>query len=109
MKSSEVLVADGQIETFSYRGNCLTVLIRTDGGAFEVIFHTVLGMKATSPEGQDLSHLAESAESPYLVETCRAAEEPADGFKEFSFISAWNDEPLLTVVAIDVQVSKTLR
>ncbi|RQH01652.1 hypothetical protein [Paraburkholderia dinghuensis] len=108
MKSSAILVADAQIESYSYKGGRLTVLIRSDGGAFEVVFHTVLGMKAVSPEGQDLSHLVESTEkSPYLVAICDAAEEPIDGFKEFSFISAWTDEPLLTVVAIDVQVPKT--
>lgn len=109
MKSSEILVADAQIESFSYGGGRLRVLIRADGGALEVIFHTVLGMKAVSPEGQDLSHLAESTESMYLSETCEAAEEPANGFKEFSFISAWTDEPILTVVAIDVQVLKISR
>ncbi|WP_250527508.1 hypothetical protein [Caballeronia sp. GAWG2-1] len=109
MKSSEILVADAQIESFAYEDGRLMVLIRTDGGAFEVVFHTVLGMKTVSPERQDLSHLAESTESMYLSETCEAAEEPATGFKEFSFISAWTDEPILTVVAIDVQVSRISR
>ncbi|NML31662.1 hypothetical protein [Paraburkholderia antibiotica] len=109
MKSSEVLVADAQIESFAYEGGRLTVFIRTDGGAFEVVFHTVLSMKTVSPEGQDLSRLAESTESMYLSETCEAAEEPPNGFKEFSFISAWTDEPILTVVAIDVQVPKISR
>ncbi|MCL4664557.1 hypothetical protein L0Z14_26975 [Burkholderia multivorans] len=107
MKSSEIFVADAQIGSFSYQGGRLAVLIRADSGIFEVIFHTVLGMKAISPEGQDLSHLAESTGGAYLIDTCEKAEEPADGFREFSFISAWNDEPLLTVIAIDVQVSKT--
>lgn len=105
MKSSEVFVADAQIESFSYRGGRLAVLIRADSGIFEVIFHTVIGMKAISPEGQDLSHLAESKGGAYLIATCDTAEEPADGFREFSFISVWTDEPLLTVIAIDVQVS----
>lgn len=60
MKNSEISVADAQIESFSYRGGRLAVVIRADSGTFEVIFDTVLGMKVISPEGQDLSHLAES-------------------------------------------------
>lgn len=109
MKSSDILVADAQIKSFSYGGSRLTVVIQTDGGAFEVIFNTVIGMKVISPEGQDLSHLAESEKSPYLFDTCKAAEEPENEFKEYSFISSWTDEPLLTVVAIDVQIPKALR
>ncbi|WP_175815486.1 hypothetical protein [Burkholderia diffusa] len=105
MKSSEIFVADAQIESFLYREGRLAVLIQADSGMFEVIFDTVLGMKAISPEGQDLSHLEESR-GAYLIATCETAEEPADGFREFSFISAWNDKPLLTVIAIDVQVSR---
>lgn len=107
MKSIEIFVADAQIESFSYREGRLAVLIRADSGIFEVIFGTVLGMKAIASEGQDLSHLAESKGGAYLISTCETAEEPADGFREFSFISAWTDEPLLTVIAIDVQVSRT--
>ena len=106
MKSSEIFVADAQIESFSYREGRLAVLIQADSGMFEVIFDTVLGMKAISPEGQDLSHLEESRGGAHLIATCETAEEPADGFREFSFISAWTDEPLLTVIAIDVQVSR---
>lgn len=60
MNGSEVLVADAKIESFAYGGGRVTVLIRTVEGAFEVIFQTVLGVKAISPEGQDLSHLAKS-------------------------------------------------
>ncbi|WP_157660511.1 hypothetical protein [Burkholderia ubonensis] len=107
MKNSEISVADAQIESFSYRGGRLAVVIRADSGTFEVIFDTVLGMKVISPEGQDLSHLAEGKGGDYLIATCEAAEEPVDGFREFSFISAWTDEPLLTVVAIDVTASRT--
>ncbi|WP_316667464.1 hypothetical protein [Ralstonia psammae] len=60
MKSIEIFVADAQIESFSYREGRLAVLIRADSGIFEIIFGTVLGMKAIASEGQDLSHLAES-------------------------------------------------
>ncbi|WP_174935049.1 hypothetical protein [Burkholderia lata] len=108
MKSGEIFVADTQIQSFSYQDGRLTVFIRADGGMLEVNFHKVLGMKAVSPEGQDLSHLAESKEGAYLLAICEAAEELADGFTEFSFVSAWTDEPLLTVVAVDVQVSRAL-
>ena len=108
MKGSEILVADGQIEAFSYQGNSLAVSVKTDHGAFDVIFHRVLGMKAFSPEEQDLSHLAESSASSFLSEVCIAVEEPVGGFREFSFISAWTDEPLLTVIADDVQVHKMM-
>ena len=65
-------------------------------------------MKAFSPEGQDLSHLAENSASSFLSEVCTAVEEPVGGFREFSFVSAWTDEPLLTVIADDVQVRKTM-
>ncbi|MCA8298432.1 hypothetical protein LGN19_32045 [Burkholderia sp. AU30198] len=108
MKSGEIFVADTQIQSFSYQDGRLTVLIRADGGMFEVIFHKVLGVKALSPEGQDLSHLAERKEGSYLFALCEAAEELANDFREFSFVSAWTDEPLLTVVAVDVQVSRAL-
>lgn len=109
MKIREIIVADGQIEAFSYRGNFLTVSVKTDEGSIDVIFHDVLGMKALSPDGQDLSHLAENCASSFLYEVCVAAEEPVDGFKEFSFISAWTNEPLIIVVANDVQAYKTTR
>ncbi|WP_321845469.1 hypothetical protein [Paraburkholderia bannensis] len=109
MKSSEIFVADAQIKSFFYDGGRLTVVMQTDGRIFEIIFLTVLGMKVVSPEGQDLSHLAEIEKSPYLFDTCKAVEEPESGFKEYSFISAWTDEPLLTVIAIDVQIPKILR
>lgn len=108
MNSSEILVADGQIEQFSYQGSRLIVLVRTDAGAFEITFHTVLGVTALSPENVDLSHLAESMESQFLFDVCEAAEEPADGFKEFSFISAWDEKPILKVIAIDVSAPRIL-
>ncbi|WP_175023541.1 MULTISPECIES: hypothetical protein [Burkholderia] len=108
MKSSELFVADAQIQSFTYQDGCLTVRVRADGELFKVVFDRVLGMKALSPEGQDLSHLAESKEGVYLFAICEAAEELADGFREFGFISAWTDESLLTVIAVDVQVSREL-
>ncbi|KER66349.1 hypothetical protein HR51_39610 [Burkholderia cepacia] len=108
MKSGEIFIADAQIQSFTYQDGGLAVLVRADGGLFKVVFHRVLGMKALSPEGQDLSHLAESKEGAYLFAICEAAEELADGFREFSFVSAWTDEPLLTVVAVDVQVSRVV-
>ncbi|WP_144030225.1 hypothetical protein [Burkholderia sp. AU6039] len=106
MKSSGLCVADARIKSFSYRDARLSVLVQANDRVFEVIFHAVLGMKAISPEGQDLSHLAESKGGGYLVATCEAAEEPVDGYREFGFISAWTDEPLLTIIANDVQVSR---
>lgn len=108
MKGSEIRIADAQIESFSYTGGRLTVTVRTDGGAFDIGFVNVIGMKTISPEAQDLSHLAECSESSYLSETCKAAEELSGGFREYAFISAWTDEPLLTVVAIDVEVAGKL-
>jgi hypothetical protein len=103
-KSSEILVPDVPIESTVYTRDGVSV-VGGLGEAFEVTFHTVLGMKAVSPHGEDLSHIAESADSPFLPETCYAVEEPASRFKKFSFISAWCEEPLLTVMAIDVHVS----
>ena len=105
MKSNEIHIADAQIESFSYSGGRLKVAVQTDGSRFEIVFVNVLGMKAVSPEGQDLSHLAEHTESSYLSKTCEAAEEPSNGYKEYVVISAWTDQPLLTVVALDVQLS----
>ncbi|MBN3825783.1 hypothetical protein G3O00_19440 [Burkholderia sp. Ac-20384] len=106
MKSSDICIADAQIKSFSYRDGRLSVLIQAEDRVFEIIFHAVLGMKVISPEGQDLSHLAESKGGGYLVATCEAAEEPVDGYREFGFISAWTDESLLTVIANDVKISK---
>ncbi|MDR0481280.1 MAG: hypothetical protein LBG66_05280 [Gallionellaceae bacterium] len=100
MKNDALPIADGQIEKFSYHaGGALTVRLQLDGQPFEIIFRHVLGIKAFSPEGEDLSHLAERNMSPFLVETCGILKEAIGHFKEFSFISAWTDEPLLIVIA----------
>jgi hypothetical protein len=47
-----------------------------------------------------------SKDGSYLIcSTFKTTEKSGDGFREFSFISAWTAEPLLTGIAIDVQVS----
>jgi hypothetical protein len=107
MKSSEICLADAQIEAINYGLGVATVLVKALGGAFEITFHTVLAVKAVSPIGEDLSHLAEKTESPFLTQACEEADEPASGFKEYSFVSAWSERPLLTVIAIDVTVLRT--
>jgi hypothetical protein len=68
-------------------------------------FEVVAGYQWFSPEGKVLSHGTVDVEDPLVDLACRAAEEDStDGFRVFSFVSAWNDLKILRVVAKKVRL-----
>ena len=68
-----------------------------------LVFTHVAGYQWFSPEGRALSHGTVETEDPFLSLACEMADEGLiDGFRVFSFVSAWNDAKVLRVVAKEV-------
>lgn len=93
---SQVLAADGNL-----------IVIYRDWQEKEqhLVFVNVAGYQSFSPEGKALSHATVETEDALLSLACEMAEEASpDGFKVYSFVSAWNDAKILRIVAKDVQL-----
>ncbi|MGO4501420.1 MULTISPECIES: hypothetical protein [unclassified Dyella] len=72
----------------------------------ELVFRQVAGYQWFSPEGKALSHGTIEIEDPFLSLACDMADEDSvEGFKVFSFVSAWNDAKMLRIVAKEVASS----
>jgi hypothetical protein len=64
-----------------------------------LIFECVAGYQWFSPEGKALSHGTIETRDPLIDLACEMADEDnVEGFKIFSFVSAWNEAKLLRVV-----------
>ena len=73
---------------------------------FVLVFKHVAGYQWFSPEGGVLSHGTVDLEDPFLSLACEMADESGiEGFKVFSFVSAWNDAKVLRIVAKGVETS----
>ena len=66
----------------------------------QLVFEEVAGYQWFSAEGRALSHGTVEEQDPFLTLACEMADEDSTaGFKVYSFVSAWNDEKILRVVA----------
>lgn len=89
------MLADGQIESVEELGDRLLVGIRDwHERRYEIEFVEVLEWSSDEPFGEDLCHAAVRPTSPDTGWP-RHPNEPC----EVSFISAWDDRPMLRVVA----------
>lgn len=69
----------------------------------ELLFYGVISYRCFSPEGRALSHGAVMGRDAFIDESCRLSEEEPDiEFSMFSFISAWTDKEVCTIVAKSV-------
>lgn len=72
----------------------------------QVVFNQVAGYQWCSPEGRSLSHGQTKSEDQFISFACEMADEDTnEGFRLYSFVSAWNDAEVLRVVAKGFSVS----
>ncbi|WP_312315914.1 hypothetical protein [Stenotrophomonas sp.] len=66
-------------------------------------FTDVVGYQSFSPEGRALSHGVVEQDEAFIAHACLMADdESPEGFKVFSFVEAWRDARVLSLVAKDV-------
>ncbi len=98
MMITELNVSDGQITEFSIQSDVVTVVLKDwQEKIHKIIFKNVIGIEAYSPENVDLCHITVILDSERLRKICSIVEEDENEITEYSFISAWNDLPILTI------------
>lgn len=102
---SELNVSDGQITELSIKADVATVVLKDwKEQTHTIVFKNVIGVEAYSPESVDLCHIKVTSESERLRKVCSIVEEDEDDITEYSFISAWNDLPILTVFCDSLEI-----
>src|ERR1700740_2182273 len=67
---------------------------------FQFEFEDVIGYQCFNPEGQSLSHGTTKENGTFLSMAFKSSGESAiNGYKVYSFVSAWDDAEILSVVA----------
>src|SRR4051794_9458892 len=70
--------------------------------AVRLVFHDLIGVEALGAVGAELSGAGAVEGDPFLDRSCAAAGESPAGFRCFAFNSAWDDAPVLKIVAKSV-------
>ncbi|MEM4725229.1 MAG: hypothetical protein QXP01_09475 [Candidatus Hadarchaeum sp.] len=95
-----VRVDDARIVKLMLEGATLCLWIRGwQGDKVLIEFTDVIGIEGFEITDVDLGRVHESTTDPLIEKSCSFAGELRDGFNCYSFLSAWNDQPLLKVVA----------
>jgi hypothetical protein len=64
-----------------------------------LVFAEVIGIEGFGIVNVDLGGASESSSDPLIEKSCSAVDEPVSGFQCYSLFSAWNDQPLIRIVA----------
>ncbi len=106
MKISELNVSDGWVTELSIQSGVVTVVLKDwQDDSHTITFKGVVGIESYSPEGVDLCHIKVLSESKKIQKLCSIIEANEHEFKEYSFISAWNDLPVLTIFSDNVEIN----
>jgi len=101
----KISYSDATLDTIERVGNDLVVHI-TDWQekTIELIFKNLIGIHAYSPEGQEISELSITENTPEITHALNAAqEEISTPIKKFSFISSWTGLSPLTIYATSLE------
>nr|WP_279158770.1 hypothetical protein [Pseudomonas corrugata] len=96
--------SDAEITAIAMMGDELHVTyVDWQDRIYRLRFGTVAGYQAFCPERRELSHGTLDLEDPLIDVACKMAEESStQGFKVYSFVSAWAEASILRVVAQEV-------
>lgn len=96
----DLRVSDGRVTEVVIRaGGVLVRLQDWQDHLVAVTFDDVIAFAGLGAIDADLSHVRDSTDDPLIQTACGQANEPPEGYRCFSLISAWTDEPLLKIVA----------
>ena len=96
----DLRVDDGRlIEVVIRPGSVVVNLQDWRGHRVMVTFEDVVAFEGGGGLDTDLSHLADSADDPWILTACARADESPQQCRCYSMISAWTGEPILRVVA----------
>jgi hypothetical protein len=93
-------VDDARITKLVLDGATLFVSIRDwQERTMQLVFVDVIGIQGFGIVNVDLGGASESSSDPMIQKACSSVDEPVAGFQCYSLFSAWNDQPLIRVVA----------
>lgn len=96
----DLRISDGRVTEIVIRvGGVLVRLRDWQDQLVAVTFDDVIAFEGTGAIDVDLSHTEDSTEDPLIQSASGQANESPEGYRCFSLISAWTDEPLLKIVA----------
>jgi hypothetical protein len=73
-----------------------------------LVFREVIGIEGFGIVNVDLGGVSESSSDPFIEQVCPVVDEPISGFTCYSLISAWNDRPLIKIVARSWELSSAM-
>lgn len=107
MSFAEYRIDDARILEVCARSGGVQVRLKNWRDEIETaVFEDVVGMEAFDWANTDLSHGAERTDDPLLEKSVAIEGEKQDGFRCFAFLSAWNDQPVLKIVARSFRVTR---
>lgn len=107
MELKELAFSDGSIEaTRSSLNEFIVVFKDWQEKRWEISFENVIGVESFNVEGEELDGVFEETKSDFIDRSRKLAKEPDAPMKCYAFRSAWNDEPLLRIVATSCEVKE---
>lgn len=104
---SELNVSDGQVTEFTVRSGVATVVLKDwQDQVYTLVFNNVVGVESYSPEHVDLCHIKVLTDSEQVRKVRSVIEADEDEITEYSFISAWNDLPILSIFGEGVEIKE---
>ncbi|TDO98872.1 hypothetical protein [Marinomonas balearica] len=105
---SELNVSDGQVTELTVRSGVVTVVLKDWQSQFyTLVFNNVVGIESYSPENVDLCHIKVLTDSDQIRKVRSVIEADEEEITEYSFISTWNDFPILSVFGEGVEIKKS--
>jgi hypothetical protein len=97
---NKLRVEDGRITKLVVEGMCVFLSIRDwQDNTIDLTFAEVIGIEGFGIVNVDLGGASESSNDPLIEKACSILEEPIAGFNCYTLFSAWNEQPLIKVVA----------
>lgn len=105
MKISSLNISDGHIVELQISSELVRVIIKDwKEITHTLVFKNVIGIEAYSPENIDLSHIKVIHQSDAIKKVCSLVEESELEISEYSFISVWNEFPILNIFSEDLEI-----
>jgi len=103
---NKLRVDDARVTKVVFDGKTVLVSIRDwQANAIVVAFAEAIGIQGFGIVDIDLGGASESSTDPLIVKACCAVDEPVNGFQCYTLFSAWNDQPIIQIVARSWEVS----
>ena len=96
----ELRLADARITKLMLEGTTVVLIIHDwQEKPIALEFKETIGIEAFGVLNADLGSVTESTTDPLIATACGLAEEPNRGFQCYSLFSAWNEKPLIKIIA----------